>query len=331
MSKKNSNNEKRRQECTNTLQKRVSNIFPNIIIKGNYINARENIESYCKIHDYTWFPKPYNLLSGFGCPICGKEKSAKKHRKSIDDILLDLEEKHPNSKIVSNASDIVNTRSNVTMECKICGCQWTTSIMNLTKNNNTTDCPECAKIRVANSRRKTLDELQKQVASMDTTVEPIADYINAHSPVLCRCKIHTNTTFYQIPTTILKGSNSCPKCTIFKHEKIMLDILDKYNLKYTPQKTFEDCRDINKLPFDAFLEDYNIAIEYDGEGHYYPIPRYKGDDGTYSFERAKSHDKIKNKYCEHNNIKLIRIPYWEQNNIEEYLISELSKYDIKVA
>ena len=42
MSKKNSNNEKRRQECANTLQERVSDIFPNIIIKGNYINARED-------------------------------------------------------------------------------------------------------------------------------------------------------------------------------------------------------------------------------------------------------------------------------------------------
>ena len=122
-----------------------------------------------------------------------------------------------------------------------------------------------------------------------------------------------------------------PYMDSFNKEKDVISDFDKYNLKYTPQKTFEDCRDINKLPFDAFLEDYNIAIEYDGEGHYYPIPRYKGDDGTYSFERAKLHDKIKNKYCENNSIKLIRIPYWEQNNIEEYLISELSKYDIKVA
>ena len=331
MSRKNSNNERIRKECANTFQERVSNIFSNIVIKGEYINARENIESYCTVHNYTWFPKPYNLLSGFGCPICGRERSVKKRKKSVDDIVKVLKEKHPSSRIVSDTDDIVNTRSNITMECKICCNQWTTSIMNLTKNNNTTGCPECAKIRVANVHRKTLEELQKEVSAIDTTVEPIADYINTHSPVLCRCKIHTDTTFYEIPTSILRGCNSCPKCTIYKHEKIMLNVLDKYNLKYTPQKTFEDCRDINKLPFDAFLDDYNVAIEYDGEGHYYPIPRYKGDDGTYSFERAKSHDKIKNKYCEDNNIKLIRIPYWEQNNIEEYLISELSKYDIKVA
>ena len=290
-------NNQRKEKCAQSLQIRVSKIFPHILIKGKYVNARTNIEAYCSIHNYTWFPKPYNLLSGYGCPLCGKEKSVKKRRKSVDDILKDLKIKHPTSHIISDVSDIVNTTSNITMKCEICGCEWTTSIMNLTKNNNTTDCPECAKIRVANSCRKTLDDLKREVSLMDTTVEPIADYINTHSPVLCRCKIHTNTTFYQIPTTILNGSNSCPKCTIYKHEKIMLDVLEKYNLKYTPQKTFEDCRDKNKLPFDAFLDDYNTAIEYDGEGHYFPIPRYKGDDGVYSFERAKLHDEIKNRYC----------------------------------
>lgn len=331
MELKNTHNEIVRRQCANTFKERVSKIFPDIIIKGEYINAKENIESYCTVHNYTWFPKPYNLLSGYGCPICGKEKSVSKRRKSIDDILVSLKEKHPNAILISDISKIKNTRSNITMRCNICGCEWTTSIMNLTKNNNTTGCPECAKVRVANSCRKSLKELQEDVLLINTTVEPISNYINTHKPVLCRCRIHTDTTFYQIPTTILNGSNSCPKCTTFKHEKIMLDVLDKYNLKYTPQKTFEDCRDINKLPFDAYLDDYNIVIEYDGEGHYYPIPRRKGDDGIYNLKRTQMHDKIKNDYCKNNNIRLIRIPYWEQNNIEEYLISELSKDNINIA
>ncbi len=327
---RNSYNEKIKKKCADTFQKRVSKISPNIIIKGNYINARESIEAYCTIHNYTWFPKPYNLLSGFRCPFCGKEKSTKKRRKSISQILIDLEAKQPTAKLISSISEIANTRSNITMICDICGYKWTASIMNLTKNNNTTGCPNCAKIRVANSCRKTLEQLQKETSLINTSVEPISDYINTHSPVLCRCKIHTNTTFYQIPTTILNGANSCPKCTIFKHEKIMLDVLEKYHLKYTAQKTFEDCRDINKLPFDAFLDNYNVAIEYDGEGHYYPIPRYKGDDGIYGFERTKLHDKIKNEYCKNNDITLIRIPYWEQDNIEKFLLSELLKNNINV-
>lgn len=331
MKEKDSNNERIKIKYGSTLQKRVSKILPNVIIKGQYISAKTNIEAYCSVHDYTWFPRPCNLLSGFGCPLCGKEKRAKKRKKPIGDILKLLKEKHPSAEIISDISNITDTKSNVIMKCKICEYTWSASISNLTKNNNPTGCPECAKVRVANSCRKSLDDLKEQASLINTTVEPIANYTNNHTPVLCRCTLHIDTLFYQIPTTILKGSNSCPKCTTFKHEKIMLDVLDKYNLTYTPQKTFDGCIDIRKLPFDAFLEDYNIAIEYDGEGHYYPIPRYKGDDGSCSFERAKLHDEIKNQYCEKNKINLIRIPYWEQNNIENFLVSELLKYNVKIA
>ena len=38
---------------------------------------------------------------------------------------------------------------------------------------------------------------------------------------------------------------------------------------------------------------------------------------------VKAHDKIKTKYCEDNGIKLIRIPYWSFNKIEEIIKSEV--------
>ena len=37
----------------------------------------------------------------------------------------------------------------------------------------------------------------------------------------------------------------------------------------------------------------------------------------------KHRDSIKTRYCKDNNIKLIRIPYWEFNDIEKILIKEL--------
>ena len=37
------------------------------------------------------------------------------------------------------------------------------------------------------------------------------------------------------------------------------------------------------------------------------------------FERLKRRDNIKNNYCAKNNITLIRIPYWEVNNISVLL------------
>ena len=37
----------------------------------------------------------------------------------------------------------------------------------------------------------------------------------------------------------------------------------------------------------------------------------------------KHRDNIKTRYCNDNNIKLIRVPYWDYKNIEEILVKEL--------
>ena len=65
-------------------------------------------------------------------------------------------------------------------------------------------------------------------------------------------------------------------------------------------------------------EKYNLIIEFDGQ-HHYKI--------TYSVEHYETtvrHDKIKNDYCKSHNIDLLRIPYWECNNIESIIADELN-------
>jgi hypothetical protein len=116
----------------------------------------------------------------------------------------------------------------------------------------------------------------------------------------------------------------CPYCfdtkkfVFSKGEKSVEKVLQDMHVVYIPQYTFEDCRDINVLPFDFYLPDLNKCIEYDGQHHYYPI-KFNG----ISEERAKEnhlitikHDKIKNEYCQNNNIELLRIPYYDFKNIE---------------
>ena len=98
-----------------------------------------------------------------------------------------------------------------------------------------------------------------------------------------------------------------------------------WGIEYISQKIFADCKDAHVLPFDFYLPQYNILIEFDGEQHYHPIPRGKNNDGTKDYEILTKHDKIKTDYCIKNNIKLIRIPYWERYNEKEVLLSYLKK------
>ena len=89
------------------------------------------------------------------------------------------------------------------------------------------------------------------------------------------------------------------------------------------QYKFDDCRSKDKLPFDFYVLSKNIAIEYDGRQHYEIIEWFGGFD---SFIEGKIRDTIKTIYCKENNIKLIRIPYWDFDNIEEILDRELEEF-----
>ncbi|OTF89816.1 hypothetical protein A8C46_00005 [Ligilactobacillus salivarius] len=49
-----------------------------------------------------------------------------------------------------------------------------------------------------------------------------------------------------------------------------------------------------------------MAIEYDGEQHFRSIDYFGGDK---EFTKRINYDKIKNQYCDDNDIFLVRIPY----------------------
>ena len=95
----------------------------------------------------------------------------------------------------------------------------------------------------------------------------------------------------------------------------------KLNIEYIVQYRINGCKDVKPLPFDFYLPKYNILIEYDGLGHY----NFNDKSEWRTKENVlltQKHDNIKTKYCEDNNIKLIRIPYYDYNKLnEEYLLS----------
>ena len=61
----------------------------------------------------------------------------------------------------------------------------------------------------------------------------------------------------------------------------------------------------------------NLIIEFDGRQHFESV--YNRD-----YETTKRHDAIKNQYCQDNNIDILRIPYWDEDNIESIIINKLN-------
>jgi hypothetical protein len=154
---------------------------------------------------------------------------------------------------------------------------------------------------------------------------------------------------YDIRPNSFVNNHRCPECNSSKGEKKISDLLninkfqkleqEEYDLLinddkkyYIPQKKFDDLIGLGGglLSYDFYLpnQQYNFLIEYDGEFHYKPIRNYKNEPIKYAEERLRKqqiHDEMKNEYCKKRNIKLLRIPYWEFNNIETILFSFIKK------
>ena len=88
-------------------------------------------------------------------------------------------------------------------------------------------------------------------------------------------------------------------------------------IDFEQEKRFDDCRDIRPLPFDFYLSNYNLIIEFDGRQHFEEF-------GFGNHMVTVKHDKIKNQYCQSHGIDLIRIPYWEGDNIENIIQNKLN-------
>jgi len=102
------------------------------------------------------------------------------------------------------------------------------------------------------------------------------------------------------------------------------EILEQSGLKYEMEYSFEGLTSSNGKPlrfdFAVFDDDGNLdfVIEYQGKQHYEPSAKFGGKRGFY---QQQFNDNKKRRFCALNDIKLIEIPYTEENLISyDYIL-----------
>lgn len=118
----------------------------------------------------------------------------------------------------------------------------------------------------------------------------------------------------------------CPCCAESKGEQRVREWLEKEGIEFNTQKQFDGCNYKGRLRFDFYIPSMNLCIEYDGMQHFKPTDftsKMSEKEVFEQFEIIKKRDEIKNKYCEEHNINLLRIPYWDFENVENILKSQL--------
>ena len=97
------------------------------------------------------------------------------------------------------------------------------------------------------------------------------------------------------------------------------DILDAAGLVYQEEYSFPDLVAESGRPlrfdFAVFDDDGEVdfLLEYQGIQHYEAKSKFGGAKGLY---QQKHNDMRKRKYCAEHNIKLICIPYWDEQILD---------------
>lgn len=279
-----------------------------ILVSTEYINNSQKLQYLCPLHldkgiqEITFA----NFTKGKGCPYCAKRK-----RRTQEEYIQDLTICKPT---IEALGEYKNLKTKILHRCKICGYEWEALPDNMLHTDN--GCPKCGK-----RAKLTHEDFLKKLEQANSSIAPLEQYVNHATKIKFVCK-ECGHIWEAKPNNILNG-RGCPICKQSKGEKKISQFLDKNNISYIAQYKFEDCIYINPLPFDFYLPQMNLLIEYDGIQHFEPCT-FGGIDkqeALEAFRLCQIRDEIKNQYCKSREIKLIRIPYTKFKEIDTILTS----------
>lgn len=220
-------------------------------------------------------------------------------------------------KLITTIEEYTDVKMNIEFVCPKHGKQT----MMLENFINGHECIDCSYEKRAQSLRYDVDYVKHKIESVNGNIllnpEDYQDVLTRNLNIKCKCGNIFTTSFNNYTKYNVNTCFSC-SCKESSGEKIIREFLEKHCVEYEQEKRFVDCRDKKPLPFDFYLPEYNTIIEFDGQHHYTVIRSEE------HYMKTVEHDKIKNEYCKLHDILLIRIPYWEGNNIENIIAKELN-------
>ena len=169
----------------------------------------------------------------------------------------------------------------------------------------------CAKC--VGNKKYTIEDVKESFNKANYTLLS-TEYSNRKTVLQYRCpQGHIGEIRYDY---FIRGTR-CNACQQSHGEIAIRKHLTELNLEFVPEKRFEDCRNINPLPFDYYINNQFI-IEFDG-GQHFEVNKFFGGEDAY-IKRQQS-DKIKTDYCRNNKLPLLRISYREFKDIPKHIDS----------
>jgi hypothetical protein len=280
-------------------------------VVGKFRGLTYPVEVTHTVCNSTYLVKADKLLTNAGCNTCKLRRETKTPEWFTAVVF----------KLVGNEytvlTDYMTAKKKVTMRHNTCHYEWRVSPDNFIRRSSR--CPNCA-----GNKRTTTNEFKRDMeVYLGGEYEVQGSYKNARTKMVFTHKECGNS--WKIVPYSIKAGVRFPHCRKSKGEKRVQEILESMGIKYHNEQRFVDCRHKNPLPFDFYLPDYNICIEYDGIHHFEPTffggTSERGVTAAKkSFQETQVKDRIKEAYCNNSGTTLIRIPYFlEHDEVESIL------------
>lgn len=162
----------------------------------------------CSICGGEWQQTIYNRTryNSIGCAKCRRKVVSKQQIKGKEAYSAELAKLHPNVTLIG---EYTNAHTKVKCRCRKCGHEWSVLPYSLLRQKY--GCPNCSKSERGKSRRKTPDDFEKELKSINPNVEPLEKYSTSTKKILCRC-LKCGNEWQVAPSKLLSG-RGCPICS----------------------------------------------------------------------------------------------------------------------
>ena len=292
---------------TESFKKRVfEDVGDEYTVLGEYVKNNVKIKMKHNKCGNIYYVTPGNWKSKHNrCPK--HHYDSNKNRTSTNDFCKKVRSKYGNE--FSIIGKYTTAHENITIKHNKCGRVFEMTPNNFLKRGFCSKCKHDNRKTNILSKSAVCDRIFEQVGN---EYQLIGNYNGMHKKVTMLHVVCGNK--YKVtPGNFLSGRR-CPKCMIPHGETTILNYLKSNNVEYIYQyKIRTENRTL--LP-DFYLPEYNTFIEFDGEQHHNAKDFFGGKEGL---RKTQERDALKNAYAYEHGIKMIRIPYYYLNNIEEFL------------
>lgn len=250
-------------------------------------------------HESTEYPQSLRARPKCGkCSVISRRANPSDFRKAFEDVYDNEYEL---------LTDYVRSSEKVMVRHVKCGREY---LMSPGKIRAGQRCRVCADKKNGILRRSNTKRFARRLLNKrGEDFEIVGEYITKYAPIKVRHK-KCGEVYETYPALLIAGG-ACPNCVKYesKGEIEVMKELENLGIDYVREKRVGGI-----LRVDFYLPKHRAYIEYDGIQHYIPV-EYFG--GVEAFEEASKRDAIKDHYCRFLGFPLLRIPYWEFDNIPQ--------------